>query len=300
MNLLITGAWQNAAQHFSKLKRMGHCVMFMQWEKEALPCPHDWVEGVICNGLFLHHDITGFPNLRYIQLTSAGYDRVDMDYVQARGITIHNAGATYAVPMAEHVLCGVLMLYRQMPKFSGNQQQHSWEKERHLRELNGSNVLILGCGSVGQACARLFTAMGCAVTGVARTPRLNPYFSRIYTLDSLPALLRTADVVVLAIPATPDTMHLFNAGTIAQMKQGSILVNIARGALINEAALSAALSSGHLGGAVLDVFEEEPLPQESPLWNQSNLILTPHNSFVGEHNADRLAAIINSNLSHYA
>ncbi len=84
------------------------------------------------------------------------------------------------------------------------------------------------------------------------------------------------------------------------MKQGSILVNIARGALINEAALSAALSSGHLGGAVLDVFEKEPLPQESPLWNQSNLILTPHNSFVGEHNASRLAAIINSNLSHSA
>lgn len=117
MRILITGACQNASELISKLNRLGHCIEFMQWEKEPLPCNPEWVEGVICNGLFQHHDIAKFPKLRYIQLTSAGYDRVDMEYLRAHSITIHNAGDTYAVPMAENARCGVLKLYRQMPKF---------------------------------------------------------------------------------------------------------------------------------------------------------------------------------------
>lgn len=297
MNLLITGAWQNAAQHFNELKRMGHCVEFMQWEKEPLPCTPEWVEGVVCNGLFLHHDISRFPNLRYIQLTSAGFDRVDMAYVQAHGITIHNAGDTYAIPMAEHVLCGVLMLYRQMPKFLANQQLKLWSKERFLPELNGKQVLILGCGAVGQACARRFAAMGCAVTGIARTPRPIPGFDSVHTLAALSSLLPLADVVILALPASPDTKQLFNAETFAKMKLSSILVNIARGELVDETALANALNHGQLAGAILDVLTEEPLSFDSPLWEMPNVIITPHNSFVGEGNAHRLSDCAYRNLS---
>lgn len=297
MNLLITGAWQNAAQHFNELKRMGHCVEFMQWEKEALPCTPEWVEGVICNGLFLHHDIAQFTNLRYIQLTSAGFDRVNMDYVQAHGITIHNAGDTYAIPMAEHALCGVLMLYRQMPKFLANQQLKLWSKERFLPELSGKRVLILGCGAVGQACASRFSAMGCAVTGIARTPRPIPGFDSVHTLASLSSLLPLADVVILALPASPDTKQLFNAETFAKMKLSSILVNIARGELVDETALANALNHGQLAGAILDVLTEEPLSFDSPLWEMPNVIITPHNSFVGEGNAHRLSDCAYRNLS---
>lgn len=288
MNLLITGAWQNAAQHFNKLNRMGHRVEFMQWENEALPCAPEWVEGVICNGLFLHHDITLFPNLRYIQLTSAGFDRVNMDYVQAHGITIHNAGDTYALPMAEHALCGVLMLYRHMLKFQENQKLSFWSKERFLPELSGKHVLILGCGAVGRACAQRFAAMGCAVTGIARTPRTIAYFDKVYPLSTLPSLLPVADVVILALPASPSTRQLFNAETLEQIKQDSILVNIARGELVDETALIEVLQQGQLAGAVLDVFAKEPLTPDSPLWEMPNVIITPHNSFVGDGNIARL------------
>lgn len=297
MNLLITGAWQNATQHIDELNRMGHCVKFMQWEKDELPCPSAWVEGVIGNGIFLHHDIAQFTNLRYIQLTSAGYDRVDMNYVQAHGITIHNAGDTYAVPMAEHALCGVLMLYRQMPKFLANQQQKLWNKERFMPELSGKHVLILGCGAVGQACAGRFAAMGCTVTGIARTARSIPGYAAVHTLADLPALLPAADVVILALPATPGTKQLFNAETFERMKPTSILVNIARGELVDESALSAALNNKHLAGAVLDVFAEEPHPSDSTLWDMRNVIITPHNSFMGEGNAHRLSYNIINNLS---
>lgn len=288
MNLLITGAWQNAAQHIDELNRMGHCVRFMQWEKDELPCPSAWVEGVIGNGFFLHHDIAQFTNLRYIQLTSAGYDRVDMNYVRAHGITIHNAGDTYAIPMAEHALCGVLMLYRQMPKFLSNQQQKLWNKERFIPELNGKQVLILGCGAVGQACAQRFSAMGCTVTGIARTARSIPGYAEVHTLSDLPPLLPSADVVILALPATPDTKQLFNAETFERMKPTAVLVNIARGELVDEFALSAALFEGKLAGAILDVFAEEPLSANSTLWDMPNVIITPHNSFVGEGNIARL------------
>lgn len=298
MNLLITGAWQNAAQHFNKLNRLRHCIKFMQWEEAPLPCTPEWVEGVICNGLFLHHDITLFPNLRYIQLTSAGYDRVDMEYVRAQGITIHNAGDTYAIPMAEHALCGVLMLYRQMPKFLTNQHLKLWSKERFLPELSGKHVLILGCGAVGQACARRFAAMGCTVTGIARTSRFITGFESVHTLTSLPALLPAADVVILAVPDTPATKQLFNAETFEQMNPSSILVNIARGELVDETALVTALNDGQLAGAVLDVFAQEPLNPNSPLWEMPNVILTPHNSFVGEGNVKRLAEIVITNLTH--
>lgn len=296
MNLLITGAWQNAPQHFAEIERLGHNVEFMQWENTPLPCAPEWVEGVICNGLFLHHDIRRFPNLRYIRLTAAGYDRVDMAYVRARGITIHNAGATYAIPMSEHVVCSVLMLYRKMRQFGTNQQQHFWNKERSLCELCGRTVLIVGCGAVGQACATRFAAFGCHVLGVARSARNLPGFAQVYTQPELPALLEQADVVIPALPATPETTGLFDAAMFGRMKHGAVFVNIARGSLVHERALLDALSGGTLAGAVLDVFANEPLPPDSPLWDMPNVILTPHNSFVGEGNAARLAKLIMNNL----
>ena len=144
MNLLITGAWNDGKNCIEKIKAMGHQVVFMQYEKDALPCAYDWVEGVVCNGLFLSHPIENFSNLRYIQLTSAGFDRVDMSYVTAHGIEIHNARGVYSIPMAEFALCGVLQLYKQAAFFRENQRQHLWEKHRGLSELCGKQVLIVG------------------------------------------------------------------------------------------------------------------------------------------------------------
>ena len=136
MNLLITGAWNDAKDHFDELEKLGHHIEFLQFEKEALPCPYEWVEGVICNGLFLFHAIEKFANLKYIQLTSAGFDRVPMEYVEEHQIEIHNARGVYSIPMAEFALFGVLELYKQGRFFMENQKQHRWEKHRELLELN--------------------------------------------------------------------------------------------------------------------------------------------------------------------
>ena len=294
MNLLITGAWNDGKNCIEKIKAMGHQVVFMQYEKDALPCAYDWVEGVVCNGLFLSHPIENFSNLRYIQLTSAGFDRVDMSYVTAHGIEIHNARGVYSVPMAEFALCGVLQLYKQAAFFRENQRQHLWEKHRSLSELFDKQVLIVGCGSVGNECAKRFSAFGCKVTGVDLFPREDGLYDRILPLEQLDELLSTADIVVLTLPLTEQTKHLINGERISLLKASAVLVNIARGAVVDTDALLQRIDS--LGGAVLDVFEEEPLPESSPLWEKKNLILTPHNSFVGEGNLSRLRECVWYNL----
>ena len=290
MNLLITGAWNDGKNCIEKIKAMGHQVVFMQYEKDALPCAYDWVEGVVCNGLFLSHPIENFSNLRYIQLTSAGFDRVDMSYVTAHGIEIHNARGVYSIPMAEFALCGVLQLYKQAAFFRENQRQHLWEKHRGLSELCGKQVLIVGCGSVGNECAKRFTAFGCRVIGVDLFPREDSLYDRILPLEQLDEALKTTDVVVLTLPLTEQTKHLFNEERFDSLKSSAVLVNIARGAIVDTEALLRHID--HIGGAVLDVFEGEPLTETSFLWDKENAILTPHNSFVGEGNMERLRKIV--------
>ena len=286
MNLLVTGAWSDGKNCISELEAMGHSVCFMQFEKDDLPCPYDWVEGVICNGLFLTHPIEKFTNLRYIQLTSAGFDRVDMDYVKAHGIEIHNARGVYSIPMAEFALCGVLQLYKQAAFFRENQKQHLWEKHRGLMELSGKSVLIVGCGSVGNECAKRFKAFDCKIIGVDLFPREDSLYSKILPLDKLDEALTQADIVVLTLPLTEQTKHLMNEERFSLLKDGATLVNIARGAIIDTNALLNHID--RLTGAVLDVFEEEPLSTISPLWDKQNIILTPHNSFVSDQCAERL------------
>ena len=294
MHLLITGAWREAEKYFPQLEALGHEIAFMKMESDPLPRDAAWVEGVICNGLFLHHPIESFPNLRYIQLTSAGYDRVDMEYVKAHEIVIRSARGVYSVPMAEFALAGVLQLCKQSRFFYENQKQHRWEKRRGLLELCGKTVLIVGCGDVGTACARRFAAFGCRVIGVNRTLRENPAFDAIHPLCELDALLPEADVVVLTLGLDASTRYLMNAERLEKVKSGAVLVNLARGALVDTEALLPALD--RLGGAVLDVFEEEPIPPDHPLWDKENVLLTPHNSFVGEGDEERLARVILDSL----
>lgn len=295
MNLLITGAWQEAKKYIETIEQMGHQVQFLQFEKDELPCEYECVEGIIGNGIFLSHSIEKFSNLKYIQLTSAGFDRVPMDYVREHKIKINNARGVYSVPMAEYAISGVLQLYKQSRFFMENQKTHKWEKKRKLKELSGKNVCILGCGSVGTECAKRFAAFDCVVYGVDIVVRKIEYFTKVYHLSNVKEVLSNADIVIIALPLTDVTYHMFDEELFSLMKSGVILVNIARGALIDTDMLTEALQV-KLGGAVLDVFEEEPLEEDSQLWEMENVIITPHNSFVGESSQKRLNETIIRNL----
>lgn len=296
MKLLVTGAWHCSEEQVTALREMGHDIIFQQREQDELPCAAAEIEGVICNGLFLYHDIGEFKKLRFIQLTSAGLDRVPLDYIESHGIKVYNARGVYSVPMAEFAVGGVLGLYKKSRVFYENQKLKKWEKQRDLLELNGKTVLIVGCGSVGTECAKRFKAFDCNVWGIDLFPYESEYFSEIAGLNGLDGKLPQADVVVLTLPLTEETKGLFGSERFGKMKDGAVLVNISRGAVVNESALVNALDT-KLFGAVLDVFEEEPLSKESALWEKENVIITPHNSFVSDGNNGRLEKLIMLNIN---
>lgn len=295
MNLLVTGAFDWNENELIHLRQLGHQVVFMQYEKSPLPCDAAWVEGIIGNGLFLHHPIEQFVSLRFIQLTSAGFDRVPMKYIKEHNIKIFNARGVYSIPMAEFALCGVLQLYKQSGYFCNNQKLHKWEKHRGLMELNGKTVCIVGCGNVGNECAKRFKSFGCYVVGVDIKPYENASYDKMLTLDQLDGVLPYADVIVLCLPLNEETHHLMNGSRLSAMKAGSVFVNISRGEIVDTDALMIALNA-NIRGAVLDVFEDEPLDSNSMLWDMGNVIISPHNSFVGDGNHKRMLDVIINNL----
>lgn len=293
MNVLVTGAFQLNSEELTALEAAGHKVFTHPDERAPVELPERY-EAVVCNGLFLYNSIERFTNLRLIQLTSAGLDRVPLDYIRAHDIELHNATGVYSVPMAEFAVCGILQMYKQSRFFAADQAQHKWEKHRGLLELSSKRVCILGCGDVGREIAKRLKAFDCRITGVNRTVRVLPDFDEILPLEKLPDAASVGDILICCIALTAETRDIVSKEIFDCLPAGAIFVNVARGALADDASLTAWLQSG--GHAVLDVFEEEPLPENSPLWDMENVILTPHNSFVGDGNRVRLWGTISKAL----
>ena len=298
MNLLITGAWDCTKQQVDDIKRLGHEIALLQQEKDELTCNYEWVEGVICNGLFLFHDISKFLKLRFIQTTSAGLDRIPLAYCNDHNIVVMNAKGVYSIPMAEFAISGVLDIYKKRFRFYEHQKQKQWVKERELLELTNKSVLIVGCGSVGKECAKRFEAFGCNVFGVDVSATSSDHFIKIYPISELGLLLSTCDIVLISLPLTEKTKNLFDDNNLSLMKDGSILVNISRGGIVDENSLARHLDM-NIRGAVIDVFLDEPLAHRCPLWGKTNVLISPHNSFVGDGNALRLTNLIFKNLEKH-
>jgi len=245
------------------------------------------IEAVICYQFFNYNDIKAFPKLRLVHLTSAGFDHMPLEYMREKGIALYNNRGTYSAPIAEFVLGGVLQLYKEAAYFRTQREARTWHQLRDLRELSSKTVAILGAGSIAAEISKRFTAMGCTVTALCRHPEPNSDFFAVRSSAELDDILPETDIFILAAPLNDGTFHIMNSARFALMKPDAVFVNIARGGLCDTQALISALRSGSISGAVIDVFEEEPLPPESPLWEMENIIFTPHNSFAGEFNGRR-------------
>lgn len=217
------------------------------------------------------------PRLRWINAAHAGVDYLMFPELAGSDVTVTNAGGIFDDAIAEYVLGLVLAACADLPASLRLQARHQWQ-HRETRRLAGSEVLVLGAGGIGRAITRLMTAAGTRVRCLARTRREDPEFGVIGGIDELPARLPSADFVVLALPFTPRTRHLLGPAELGLMHREAWLVNVGRGALVDEPALVRALSSDGIGGAALDVFETEPLPEDSPLWDLPNVIVSPHMS----------------------
>ena len=295
MKILITGAFPITREEITELENAGHELFFQQQERDQTEHPENY-DAVVCNALFLYNPIESFSSLKLIQLTSAGLDRVPLAYIRSHGIELYNASGVYSIPMAEFAVGGILQLYKGSRAFCDSQREHRWAKQRDLRELNGKTVCIVGTGDVGCEMAKRLKAFGCHVIGVNRTARAVQGFDEHYPLAELGSAASRADILICSLALTDETRGLIGKELFAGLPDGAVFVNVSRGALADESSLIEWLRSERSFGAVLDVFENEPLPEDSPLWDMDKVILTPHNSFVGEGNHNRLTKVI---LSHF-
>ena len=235
------------------------------------------------------------PNVEWIQLPSAGID----NYIAAGVVTDErvttNAGPAYADCVAEHVILLMLGVDRNM---KAAMRASSWEKV-DIRPLQGSTVLIVGAGKIGRAVIRRLGGFDVTIHASTRSGRLVPGASATVAATEEKALLPQADVVVIAAPATAETHHLVDGDFLRSMKPGAVLINVARGSLVDTDALVAALDSGQLGGAALDVTDPEPQPHGHPLWDHPRAIVTPHIANTIETSIPSLAHLIKQNVRRF-
>lgn len=248
------------------------------------------------------------PGLRWIHSAAAGVGGLLTPELLARRLALTNSAGIHARPIAEYVLAGVLHFLRGLDMAVRLQARGRWDREPFVgighsgREVGECRVLVVGAGGIGSAVARAFGALGATCTGIRRRPELGvpEGFQRVVGPEALDDELPAADVLVLAAPLTGATRTLVTARRLDLLPAGAILVNVARGALVDEGALVDRLERGKLRGAVLDVFDQEPLPADSPLWGMSRALVTPHVSGVSPRRFwERELALILDNWRRY-
>jgi phosphoglycerate dehydrogenase-like enzyme len=252
------------------------------------------------------HNFARARRLRWIQITSAGVGPALFPELAASDVVLTNGRGLYSDAMAEHALAVMLAFARRLHLSRDLQHERRWghvalrDEAPGFATLDGGTLGIVGFGSIGEALASRARAFGLRVIGLRRTPRTPPDPAHEqWAAGRLHELLARADWVVLAPPLTDETRGMIGAAEIAAMRRHAVLVNLGRGALVDEDALTAALAAGRIGGAGLDVFREEPLPAASPLWTMPNVIVTPHVSGLGPGLWERAMALFARNLSAF-
>lgn len=237
--------------------------------------------------------------VRWIQIWSAGVDRLPLSRLQKRNMVLTNASGVHSIPISEHIMAVMLAFTRNLPQAIRRQTGKTWDSSGKFLELAGKTMVIAGVGQIGRAAARVAKAFGMTTVGIRRSGKSDPCIDVMYRTNELDKALQEGDFVINILPLTPETKGLFDAGRFAAMKDSAFFINVGRGPTVDTNALVDALQSGKLAGAALDVFEEEPLPEDHPLWSLDNVIITPHTAGDTEHYSDRVLDIFLDNLKAY-
>lgn len=238
------------------------------------------------------------PKLRFFQLLTVGYDRLLKEKIPGT-LAIATAGDSLSPVVAEHALSLILALMRRVPEALTLQGQRKWDASMmgRMASLDRKTVAVVGHGSIGSEIGRMAKAFGARVIGLSRSAKPSPHAEVVRPIAELDAVLGEADVVAIATPLTDETTGMFDAARIARMKDGAFLINISRGPVADTNAIAAALASGKLAGAGLDVTDPEPPPPDHPIWSAPNVILTPHVAVGGASQA--LAAFAGDNIERF-
>jgi phosphoglycerate dehydrogenase-like enzyme len=299
-------AWTIQPAHVEALRRQFPHITFMHsMTREADIDLADTAD--VAFALTLPKDaVARAARLKWVHCSGHAIGHFPLAELAARAIVVTNSRGVQAIPIAEHVMACILALARRLPQTMRDQQERLWRPNDLIGDLSpwvlaGRTLAIIGVGTLGEAIATRARPFGMHVIGLRRHPeRGRPSgIDEVVGPADLVRLLAAADIVVVAAPLTAETNLLLDAGAIAKMKPGAIVVNIARGQLVDEEALAGALKDGRLGGAALDVFTSEPLPASSPLWSMPNVIVTPHNSGFRAGHFDAVIELFSNNLTRF-
>ena len=238
-------------------------------------------------------------SLRWIQAWGAGVDKLPLGKLEQAGVIVTTASGVHPNPVSETAFAMMLAFSRKLHESVRHQRDRRWVQTAGLGEIHGKTLGVVGVGIIGSELARLGKAFNMNVVGVRHSGAPADYVDTMYTADRLSELLQTSDYVVAIMPLTDETYHMFGAEQFRSMKRTAYFINVSRGATTDTEALIDALRSGEIAGAGLDVFEQEPLPSEHPLWEMDNVIMTPHNGGVTDVYYERALDIVLGNLRLY-
>jgi phosphoglycerate dehydrogenase-like enzyme len=311
MNVLISiqqpvAQWQIPVEGVAALRKRFPHVQFIhatspEERASALPlcdAAYTWI--------LAGHELSQAPKLRWIHSSAVAVETLCLPELFARGIAVSNTRGVQAVPIAEHVMAVTLALAKQIPFVIEHQRHARWAQNEFIGSrlpwlLKGRTLGLIGVGTIGSEIARRAEAFGMRVVALRRRPAYGTigHVERVYGKDDLDDFLGQCQVLVICAPLTPETHSMMGAAQFGQLPKGAVVINVGRAKIIDTEALIAALRSGHLAGASLDVFPHEPLPTEHPLWKTPNVILTPHTSGFRQGHWDEVVDLFGDNLDRF-
>jgi len=293
--------WNIPQEHVDRLRAEFPSHTFLHALDDAAALELMGNADVAFMGQLTREQLRAASRLKWIHSPAAGVGGMLFPEMRDSPVVITNSKGMSAETIAEHVLAVTLAMFRRLPHAFRSQARREWAQdaiaEQGNRTIAGSRILVLGLGNIGRAVARRMTLLGAHVTGIRRAAdRKMDHVAEVASPDSLLDCLPHADVVVIAAPHTRETRSLIGAAALAAMSPEAIVVNVSRGALVDESALAAALRDQRIAGAALDVFEDEPLPADSPFWTLPNVLITPHTSGFRLDHWDAATALFAANL----
>lgn len=237
--------------------------------------------------------------LKWIMVISAGMDEMPLKFIKEKGIKVTNARGIHQIPMAEYAISMLLHVYRQADTFRRNQFSHNWDRSVEIQEISNKTMTIVGAGAIGEELARLAKAFHMKTIGVSNSGKGKKYIDQMYQTSDVHEALKEADFVVSILPSTDETYYFYKQAHFNTMKETAVYLNMGRGNAVQSETLIMALDQNQISHAILDVYEQEPLPENHPLWDHPKVTMTPHVSGKSPYYITRAIAIFEENLTTY-
>lgn len=286
-------------EEFKSLRDLGYQIIYKNEKDLTFSQEIKDIDTMVCFDPFDKIDIEMFPNLKWVQLLSAGINHIPVDKILKQNITLTNHRGGYSIPIAEWIVLKTLEMYKNTREFYQRQDAKLWKMDTSILEIYGKTIGFIGTGSIAQEAAKRFKGFEVNIIGINSTGRQVEYFDQCFSVDNINQLVKQLDVIVVSVPYTDRTHHLIDESVLNNVKEGAYLINIARGNIVDQKALIKSLTSKKIKKAALDVFETEPLPQDNPLWNMDNVLISSHNSWASEMNRKRRYDIAYKNMKNY-